>query len=285
MNNNVRLASAISEKENRNENLSKAKYVSEDADRVKAMFMANMSHELRTPLNAIIGISSLLQLEESLNPEQKDLVDIVRNSGEELLTLVENILDFSRIEAGEIRLEASPFNLYNCIESSLAMFSSAASAKGLNLACSIDEDIPAIVSGDPRRLGQILKNLLENAIKFTERGRVAIHVSSNSNHLVHFTVKDTGIGIPADRRDCLFKSFSQVDDSLTRKYPGIGLGLATSRRLVELMGGQIWAESREGDGSAFHFTIKAESVSCQNMLAAAMPKEEKDCPLICDVGR
>ncbi|MCX6673927.1 MAG: ATP-binding protein, partial [Methanothrix sp.] len=205
MNNIARLASARKEKENR---LSKAKDVSEDANRVKSMFMANMSHELRTPLNAIIGISSLLQLEESLNPEQKDLVDIVRNSGEELLTLVENILDFSKIEAGEIRLEASPFNLYNCIESALTMFSSAASAKGLNLACRIDENIPAVVIGDPRRLGQILKNLLENAIKFTERGRIAIHVSSNSNDLVHFTVKDTGIGIPIDKRDCLFKSFS-----------------------------------------------------------------------------
>jgi len=262
MNNVTRLALAI--KENRNEDLSKAKEFSEDASRVKAMFMANMSHELRTPLNAIIGISSLLQMEESLNPEQKDLVDIIRNSGEELLTLVENILDFSKIEAGKIRLETSPFNLYNCIESALSMFSSAASAKGLNLACSIDKDIPAVVIGDPRRLGQILKNLLENAIKFTERGMVAIHVSSDNNNLVHFTVKDTGIGIPNDKRDCLFKSFSQVDDSLTRKYHGIGLGLATSRRLAELMGGQIWAESREGYGSAFHFTIKAERVSSAN---------------------
>jgi len=272
MNNVARLALAI--EENQDEDLSESKELSEDTSRVKAMFMANMSHEFRTPLNAIIGFSSLLQMEESLNPEQKDLVDLIRNSGEELLTLVENILDFSKIEAGRIRLETSPFNLYNCIESALSMFSSAASAKGLNLAYSIEEDTPAIVIGDSSRLEQILKNLLENAIKFTERGRIVIYVSSDSDDLVHFTVKDTGIGIPNNKMSCLFKSFSQVDDSLTRKYHGIGLGLATSRRLAELMGGKIWAESREGDGSAFHFTFKAECVSCQHMLAEDLPNLE-----------
>jgi signal transduction histidine kinase len=203
-------------------------------------------------------------MEENLNSEQKDLVDIVRNSGEELLTLVENILDFSRMQTGDIRLDSHPFNLHNCIESTLATFNSAASSKGLNLSRRIDEDVPAIVIGDPRRFKQVLRNLLENAIKFTEQGKVVIHVSSDSNELVHFTVKDTGIGVPNDRRDCLFQSFSQVDDSLTRKYPGIGLGLAASRRLVELMGGRIWAESREGVGSAFHFTIKAKRVSFAN---------------------
>ena len=264
MKNIAGLASAIMEKENRNECLSKAKDLAEDISHVKATFLANMSHEFRTPLNAIIGISSLLSLEENLNPEQKDLVDIVRNSGEELLNLVENILDFSKIEAGDIRLDAQPFDLYNCIESALTIFSPAAYAKGLHLSCRIDEEVPAIVIGDPRRIEQIIRNLLENAIKFTEQGKVAIYVSSDNNELVHFTVKDTGIGIPIDKRDCLFQSFSQVDDSLTRKYPGIGLGLAASRRLVELMGGQIWAESREGIGSAFHFTIKARRVSSAN---------------------
>jgi signal transduction histidine kinase len=265
MDNIAGLALAIMEKENRTEYHSKATDLEKDLCHVKAMFLANMSHEFRTPLNAIIGISSLLSLEENLNPEQKDLVDIVRNSGEELLILVENILDFSRMQAGDIRLEARPFNLHNCIESTLARFTSEASVKGLNLSRRIDKDVPAIVIGDPRRLEQILRNLLENAIKFTERGKVAIHVSSDNDYFVHFTVKDTGIGIPDDKRDCLFESFSQVDDSLTRKYPGIGLGLAASRRLVELMGGKIWAESREGVGSAFHFTIKAKCVSCQHM--------------------
>lgn len=270
MNNMAGLASAIME--NRRKKSSKAKDVSvdEEANRVKAAFMAKMSHELRTPLNAIIGVSSLLQAEESLNPEQRDLVEILRNSGEELLTLVENILDFSKIEAGNIEMDTEPFNLSNCIESALAMYCSAASAKGLNLACRIDGNIPPIVIGDPRRLEQILKNLLDNAIKFTEQGEVAVHVSSDPDDLIHFTVRDTGIGIPIDRRDCLFQSFTQVDESLTRKYHGIGLGLATSRRLVELMGGQIWAESRQGDGSAFHFTIKANRISSPYRLSAVM---------------
>jgi len=241
--------------------ISRANYFPEDLERLKAMFLANMSHELRTPLNAIIGISSLLSLEESLNPEQKDLVYILRNSGEELLKLIENILDFSSIQAGDIRLDDRPFDLHYCIKSIITTFSREASAKGLNLACHIEEDIPAVISGDPKRLGQVLRNLLENAIKFTEHGTVAVDVSSCSGDLVHFTVKDTGIGIPADRRDCLFQSFSQVDSSLTRKYHGVGLGLAASRRLVELMGGRIWAESLEGRGSAFHFTIKAAEMA------------------------
>ncbi|MDD1761658.1 MAG: ATP-binding protein [Methanothrix sp.] len=232
--------------------------------------MANMSHELRTPLNAIIGISSLLQLEEDLNSEQKDLVEIIRNSGEELLALVENVLDFSGIESGIVRLDAKPFDLCNCIRSAIMMHSSAASAKGLHLVCQIDDDIPAIVVGDRRRLEQILRSLLENAIKFTDYGEVAVHVSSGNDGLIHFAVKDTGIGIPIDRRDCLFQSFCQVDDSLTRKYHGIGLGLAMSSRLVELMGGQIWAESQEGYGSTFHFTINANFIPRQYLLSAVM---------------
>jgi len=219
--------------------------------------MANMSHELRTPLNAIIGISSLLQLEESLNSEQKDLVDIIKNSGEELLALVESVLDFSGIESGTIGLEARPFNLSDCIKSALAMHAPAASAKGLHLDCRIGEGTPSVVIGDRRRLEQVLGSLLENAIKFTDHGDVGVQVSSRSEDLIHFAIKDTGIGIPIDRRECLFQSFSQVDDSLTRKYHGIGLGLATSKRLVDLMGGQIWAESQEGNGSIFHFTIPA----------------------------
>ncbi|OPY49156.1 MAG: hybrid sensory histidine kinase BarA [Methanosaeta sp. PtaU1.Bin112] len=255
------LASAITDTKKERECTSKTNYFPEDLERVKAMFLANMSHELRTPLNAIIGISSLLSQEENLNSEQKDMIGILRNSGEELLMLIENILDFSSIQAGEIRLEDRPFNLHNCIRSAIALFFPDASEKGLDLACHIEKDIPATVIGDPRRLGQVLNNLLENAIKFTEQGTVAISVSSGSGDLIYFTVRDTGIGIPTDRRDCLFQSFSQVDGSLTRKYHGVGLGLAASRRLVELMGGKIWAESRVGYGSAFHFTIRAKRVS------------------------
>jgi signal transduction histidine kinase len=258
MNNVAGSAWALEENASRTKDLSRARDGLEEVNHLKAMFMAKMSHELRTPLNAIIGISSLLQLEDNLNPEQRDLVDIIRNSGEELLVLVENVLDFSRIDAEKIKLDCRPFNLSGCIESLLIMFSPAASAKGLHLVCCMDEGIPAVVVGDAKRLEQILKNLLENAIKFTDQGEVAIHVSSGPEDLIHFAVKDTGIGIPIDRRNCLFQSFSQVDESLTRKYHGIGLGLATSRRLVEQMGGQIWAESREGYGSTFHFTINAD---------------------------
>jgi signal transduction histidine kinase len=279
MNNITGLAVAMQDKQNREYDLSKAKEVSEQVSHFKAIFLANMSHELRTPLNAIIGISSLLQLEESLDQEQRDLVEIIRNSGEELLSLINNILSYSKIEAGKITLEIQPFCLPNCIESALEMFSQAASSKGLKLACSIDENVPAFVIGDQRLLEQILENLLENAIKFTDRGEVEIYVSSDPNDLIHFTVKDTGIGIPVESMDRLFESFRQADDSLTRKHHGIGLGLATTRRLVELMDGQIWVESREGDGSAFHFAIKAKPVSGQYMFAAVMPTlEEVGCP-------
>lgn len=251
------LAIALVDNASRKEEQPELNGACEGLDRLKAVFMANMSHELRTPLNAIIGISSLLQLEESLNSEQKDLVDIIKNSGEELLALVESVLDFSGIESGTVGLEARPFDLSSCIKSSLAMHSPAASAKGLHLDCRIEEGTPSVVIGDRRRLEQVLGSLLENAIKFTDHGDVEVRVSSRSEDMIHFAIKDTGIGIPIDRRDCLFQSFSQVDDSLTRKYHGIGLGLATSKRLVDLMGGQIWAESQEGNGSTFHFTIPA----------------------------
>lgn len=276
MNNIPGLALALADNASRKEDLSgssdalRSNGDCDDLNRLKAVFMANMSHELRTPLNAIIGISSLLQLEESLNPEQKDLVEIIRNSGEELLALVENVLDFSGIESGIVRLDAKPFDLRNCIRSAIMMHSSAASAKGLRLACQIDDNTPAIVVGDRRRLEQILHSLLENAIKFTDYGEVAVHVSSGNDGLIHFAVKDTGIGIPIDKKDCLFQSFCQVDDSLTRKYHGIGLGLAMSSRLVELMGGQIWAESREGDGSTFHFTINANCIPRTHQFSAIM---------------
>jgi signal transduction histidine kinase len=264
------LAVALEDNVSRKKDLSESNCAGEDLNHLKAMFMANMSHELRTPLNAIIGISSLLQLEESLNPEQKDLVDIIRNSGEELLALVESVLDFSGIESGIVGLDARPFDLFVCIKSAITMHSQPASAKGLHLDCQIEEGTPSIVIGDSRRLDQVLRSLLENAIKFTDHGEIAVHVSSGSEDMIHFAIKDTGVGIPFDKRDCLFQSFSQVDDSLTRKYHGIGLGLAMSRRLVELMGGQIWAESQEGGGSTFHFTIPANCVPRRYPFPAVM---------------
>ncbi len=225
--------------------------------------MANMSHELRTPLNAIIGISSLLLLDESLTLEQEESVGIIRSSGETLLSLINGILDFSDIEKGTTDIDDQPFNLRNCIEETLQQATSTAAEKGLSISYTIDEFTPKVISGDRTRLRQVLRNLLDNAIKFTERGEVLISVCSETQgnlYEIHFAIKDTGIGIPQEKMDRLFKSFSQVDDSITRKYVGAGLGLAISRKLVELMGGRIWAESDLDSGSTFYFTIKAESV-------------------------
>lgn len=270
------LAAALEDNVRRTEDLSETNGDHEDLDRLKAAFMANMSHELRTPLNAIIGISSLLQLEESLNPEQKDLVDIIRNSGEELLELVESVLDYSGIESGIVGLEARPFDLSGCIKSALTAHNREASAKGLHLDCRIDDGTPSIVIGDRSRLEQILRNLLENAIKFTDHGKVEVHVSFARGDMVHFAIRDTGIGIPTDSRDCLFQSFSQVDESLTRKYHGMGLGLAMSKRLVDLMGGEIWAESQEGCGSTFHFAIPANYAARSGPFSSVLHETTKN---------
>lgn len=243
--------------------LLKALSASEDASRAKAAFMANMSHELRTPLNAILGVSSLLLLDECLTQEQEESVGIIRSSGETLLSLINDILDFSNIEKGMTKIDDQPFDLRSCIEESLQSSTSNAAEKGLSISYTIDEFTPNVISGDRTRLRQVLRNLLNNAIKFTERGEVLISVFSEPHGNlceIHFAIKDTGIGIPPERMGRLFKSFSQVDDSITRKYAGAGLGLAISKKLVALMGGRIWAESDLGSGSTFHFTIKAESV-------------------------
>ena len=243
--------------------LLKALNASDDASRAKAAFMANMSHELRTPLNAIIGVSSLLLLDEGLTQEQEESVGIIRSSGETLLSLINDILDFSNIEKGMTEIDDQPFDLRDCIEESLQSATSNAAEKGLGIYYVIDEFTPNVISGDRTRLRQVLRNLLNNAIKFTEQGEVLISVSSEphgNQYEIHFAIKDTGIGIPRERMDRLFKSFSQVDDSITRKYAGAGLGLAISKKLVALMGGRIWAESDLDSGSTFHFTIKAESV-------------------------
>jgi len=214
-------------------------------------------------MNGIIGMTGLL-LSTNLNNEQRDFAEVIRNSGETLLTIINDILDFSKIESGKMELEYLPFNLRECIESALDLVVTRAAEHHLDLACIIDEEVPQAIYGDVTRVRQIFLNLLSNAVKFTESGEVVIIVSRDQEteaiglkNYLRFSVRDTGIGIPKDRMNRLFTSFSQVDASTTRKYGGTGLGLAISKRLVNLMGGEIWIESEgiPGKGATFHFTI------------------------------